>query len=122
MDVVNIVLEYAGYHVFRHGKYMKRLHRNDARYTILSNQPSSNVVAVERSDNRRDFVMMNIDNKKWLCLRKHLYFEHIEYCLSIKIYPNYLNESQIKKVRKYGYGVSAMGIGDYLVQDGTVVV
>ena len=37
MDLVNIILEYQGYHIFRHSKYMKRLRINDERYSILNN-------------------------------------------------------------------------------------
>lgn len=122
MDTVNIILEYAGYHVFRHGKYMKRLHNGDARYTMLLNQPLTNVVTAERSNNRRIFIMMNIDNQKWLCLCKHIYYEYIEMYLSTKIYPLVLNENQIKKVRTHGYGVLSLGAGDQPVPDGFAVI
>jgi hypothetical protein len=37
IDIVNIILEYQGYHIFRHGKYMKRLRISDERYSILNN-------------------------------------------------------------------------------------
>jgi hypothetical protein len=36
IELVNIILEYQGYHIFRNGKYMKRLCTNDERYTMLS--------------------------------------------------------------------------------------
>lgn len=36
IDIINIILEYHGYHIFRHGKYMKRLCTNDERYIMLN--------------------------------------------------------------------------------------
>jgi len=39
-EIINIILELNGYHVYRHGKYMIQLGKNDPRYTILQKKPS----------------------------------------------------------------------------------
>jgi hypothetical protein len=38
-ELVNIILEYQGYHVFRHGKYIRRICETDPRINILTNIP-----------------------------------------------------------------------------------
>ena len=38
LDVLNIILEYSGYHRFRNGKFIKQISKNDERYTILENE------------------------------------------------------------------------------------
>jgi len=35
LDICNLILEFHGYHIYRNGKYMKRLHKNDMRYNVL---------------------------------------------------------------------------------------
>ena len=39
IDVVNIILEYQGYHTYRHGKYIKKIDNNDERYKLLKTIP-----------------------------------------------------------------------------------
>ena len=39
IEIVNIILEYQGYHVYRHGKYMKQIDREDPRIDMLSAMP-----------------------------------------------------------------------------------
>ena len=39
IELVNIILEYQGYHVFRHGKYIRRIYETDPRINILTNIP-----------------------------------------------------------------------------------
>jgi hypothetical protein len=36
IELINVILEYQGYHIFRHGKFMKRLCSNDERYSMLN--------------------------------------------------------------------------------------
>lgn len=36
IELVNIILEYQGYHIFRHGKYMKRICKTNEGYSILN--------------------------------------------------------------------------------------
>lgn len=36
IEVINIILEYQGYHIFRYGKYMKRISMNDQRRDMLT--------------------------------------------------------------------------------------
>ena len=38
-DIINIILEFQGYHVFRHGKYMIQIDKNDPRYELLLKKP-----------------------------------------------------------------------------------
>ena len=123
MDTVNIILEYSGYHIFRNGKYMKRLSSNDSRYTFLSNLPLSTVIKHQwRSDERRCFVMLSIGNQKFYCLTKNIYYDYIECFLTYKIYPQSLNEIQIQKVRKNGYGALALGSGEHNIPGGFVLL
>ena len=39
VELVNYVLEFQGYHVFRHGKFMKRISPEDERYAVLMSKP-----------------------------------------------------------------------------------
>ena len=39
MDIVNNILEYQGYHVFRNGKFMCQIPKTDARYALLKKMP-----------------------------------------------------------------------------------
>ena len=39
IDAVNIILEYQGYHTYRHGKYIKKIDNNDERYKLLKTIP-----------------------------------------------------------------------------------
>lgn len=36
IEIVNTILEYSGYHVYRHGKFMKRISATDDRSKMLS--------------------------------------------------------------------------------------
>lgn len=36
IEIVNTILEYSGYHVYRHGKFMKRISATDDRMNMLS--------------------------------------------------------------------------------------
>jgi hypothetical protein len=38
-DVVNLILEFQGYHKFRNGKYMKQISPEDERYEIIRKKP-----------------------------------------------------------------------------------
>ena len=40
VDTLNIILEYQGFHVFRHGKFMQRIMKNDERYAVLKMRPT----------------------------------------------------------------------------------
>lgn len=110
MDIVNEILEYSGYHIFRHGKYMKRIHKDDYRYAVLSNKLFANVIQSLNSK-RRYFIMLSIDGQRWLCLMKDIFYDYIEIYLTEKQFPLKLNESQSEKVKKYGYGVLTLGYG-----------
>ena len=68
MDVVNIILEYSGYHIFRHGKYMNQIAKTDYRYSVLLEKPFANIIQALNSNKRRYFIMLNIDGQRWLCL------------------------------------------------------
>lgn len=123
IDTVNIILEYSGYHIFRNGKYMKRLSSNDSRCAVLSKLPLSTVIKYQwRSDERRCFVMLNIDNQKFYCLTKDVYYDYIECYLTYKIYPQSLNEKQVQKVKQNGYGALALGSGEHNIPDGFVLL
>jgi hypothetical protein len=36
IEIVNTILEYSGYHVYRHGKFMKRISETDDRVKMIS--------------------------------------------------------------------------------------
>jgi len=38
-DIVNIILEYAGYHTFRNGQFIKKLDKSDKRFLLLETIP-----------------------------------------------------------------------------------
>ena len=42
MEIVNIILEYQGYHTFRYGKYMTALHLTEEHIHLLMNIPAIN--------------------------------------------------------------------------------
>jgi hypothetical protein len=39
IDIVNIILEYTGYHTFRNGKFIKKLDKSDKRFLLLETIP-----------------------------------------------------------------------------------
>lgn len=38
-ELIDIILEYQGYHTWRNGKYIRRLDKNDPRYNTVNNIP-----------------------------------------------------------------------------------
>ena len=110
-DVTNIILEYSNFHKFRFGKFMKQIHKNDARCTMLQQKMQSKIIKALNGNDRRFFVMLNINNKRWFCLMKEIFSEYIEIYLTEKDFPLYLNDKQANDVKKNGYGVLNRGYG-----------
>jgi len=111
MDAVNIMLEYAGYHKNRNGKFIKIIHRCDSRYIMLADTLSRPIKVV--NENRRLFIMLKSKHNKteWYILSKFTFSDYIEYNITRKNYPLQLNNKKQDQVKKYGYGCSN-GYGD----------
>ena len=39
VELINTILEFQGYHVFRNGKFMKQIPKTDERYSVLESKP-----------------------------------------------------------------------------------
>ena len=110
MDAVNIILEYAGYHNNRNGKFISIIDKDDTRYTILSTLSLPIIVV---NENRRHFIMLKKKHNKteWYILSKYIFSDFIEYSITKKIFPLPLKNKGQNKIKKYGYGCSN-GYGD----------
>ena len=99
---------------------MKQIHKNDTRYNMLHKKMQSRIIKVQNGNNRRYFVMLNINNKRWFCLMKEIFSEYVEIYLTEKHFPLHLNDKQTVEVKKNGYGVLSTGYGD--VKNGCIVI
>ena len=110
MDIVNQILEYSGYHYFHRGKYITRISKLDARYTMLSKIPH----IVKSTLPKRSFTMLRFreEHDKWYVLTKEIYSSSINYSITVKIYPMVISEKNEYKIKKLGFGCLSSGTGD----------
>jgi hypothetical protein len=62
IEIINIILEYQGYHVYRHGKYMKQIYCEDPRIKMLFSMPK----------------IMKTNYGNYVCFWKTVYIETIQ--------------------------------------------
>lgn len=92
MDVVNIILEYQGYHVFRGGKYIKikRIPKTDKRYDILMKRPS---IIKEKNDYYVNF-------KQQIDLGEYIKYYDYEIKVDIRGTDIYWKHSRRRKIER----------------------
>ena len=75
-EITDIILEYQGYHVFRHGKYMKQIGKDDARYDVLLKKP---------------LVKKNKYGKWETNIYETIYERNYTYCISVYDHVGYVH-------------------------------
>jgi len=84
IEVINIILEYQGFHVFRNGKYMRRISNEDSRRHVLMKIP--------RHYKEFDFgiavcIIKQINNKEiFIILQRIIVRTHIIWLMNINKY------------------------------------
>jgi hypothetical protein len=113
-DILNIILEYQGYHMFRNGKFMTRIMKNDERYSMLKTRPAilpeTYNVNFKKNIGKRCFdfdISVIIENEKlyWFMFVKRYYDEKgmfdEQWQVDWKnVFHTHLNNIQIIKERK----------------------
>lgn len=76
IEVVNLILEYQGYHTLRNGRYITKLYMNDKKYEDVIHRP-----LITSSKNNTFEATLCVTNKNLLC----------KYIISTKLYSNKLH-------------------------------
>jgi hypothetical protein len=69
-EIVNIILEFQGYHSYRNGKYITKINIHDKKYNAIKRKPivnrcaDNNYLIMFQKMNRTYFITTNIYSKK----------------------------------------------------------